>query len=275
MSLRGLCTAFPPLGSRCKLETYPVNPPQHPTQQWGYLGCTARGSLGMRMGLVSARCRLRLATSRLRRRRAARGGAGCAAGHRRPQALLAGWRRGGRGRWRVLMGRGAPAEDRGARRAGLEERSSGTARGGGRGGAFWGGLGAGRGRGPEEGGAVARGGLWRPQSHTRGGSGGGGICRGRRRRDGHGRAGSGGRRLPPSVACSLAASPGSPQRSRKGRRGPEDADKFSQQPQIPAKAEVAAPTGQQRAALRSARPERPRRGRPGLLLSARPWAGIP
>lgn len=102
MSLRGPCIAFPPLGSRCKLEISPVNPPLHPIQHWGYLGCTARGSLGMRMGLVSARCRLRLATSRLRRRRrAARGGAGCAAGHRRPQALPAGWRRGGRGRWRV------------------------------------------------------------------------------------------------------------------------------------------------------------------------------
>lgn len=126
MSLRGPCIAFPPLGSRCKLEISPVNPPLHPIQHWGYLGCTARGSLGMRMDLVSARCRLRLATSRLRRRRrAARGGAGCAAGHRRPQALPAGWRRGGRGRWRVLMGSGAPAEDRGAKRAGFETRSSG------------------------------------------------------------------------------------------------------------------------------------------------------
>ncbi|CAD7687570.1 unnamed protein product [Nyctereutes procyonoides] len=38
--------------------------------------------------------------------------------------------------------------------------------------------------------------------------------------------------LPP--AGSLAAGPGSPRRSREGRRGAEDADKFPQQPQIPA-----------------------------------------
>lgn len=66
-----------------------------------------------------------------------------------------------------------------------------------------------------------------------------------------------------SFSCSQAARPGSPQSPPKGRRGAEDADKFPQQPRIPAKAEAAAPTGQQRAPRRSVRPERPRRGSPG------------
>lgn len=126
------------------------------------------------------------------------------------------------------------------------------------------GEGWGRGaRGLGEGGAAARGWLWRPECHTRGGSGGGGSGSCRRRRDGYGRTGSGGRRLSPYVACSSAAGSGSPQRSRNSRRGAEDPDKFAQQPRIPAKAEAAAPTGQQRAPRRNARPERPRPGTPG------------
>ncbi|XP_021547307.1 uncharacterized protein LOC110581727 [Neomonachus schauinslandi] len=82
--------------------------------------------------------------------------------------------------------------------------------------------------------------------------------------------GSGGRRLPPSVARSLSLllarrlrGRALSQRSREGRRGAKDADKFPQQPQIPAQAEAAAQTGQESAPRRSARPERPRRGAPG------------
>ncbi|KAF3821245.1 hypothetical protein GH733_011398, partial [Mirounga leonina] len=154
-----------------------------------------------------------------------RGGARRAAGPRCPQAPPRGWRRGGRGWWRVLR----------------------------------------------EGGAAARGGLWRPGCHTRGGSGGGGSGSGscRRRRDGHGRAARAGAGcLPPSLArspsCLLAGcGAGLSQRSQEGRRGAKDADKFPQQPQIPAQAEAAAQTGQESAPRRSARPERPRRGAPG------------
>ena len=134
-----------------------------------------------------------------------RGGARSATGPRCPQAPPRGWRRGGRGWWRVLKRRVAPAEDRSTRRAGLRPQPGGRARGGGRGGACGGGLGAGRAREPREGGAAAQGGLWRPRCHTRGGSGGGGSGSGRRRWDGHGRAARAGAGcLPPR---SLARSP--------------------------------------------------------------------
>lgn len=129
-----------------------------------------------------------------------------------------------------MLKRGAAsAQDPGARGAEPGPRSGSRTRG--VGGARSAGAEWGRGaRGPREGGAAARGGRWRPECHTRGGSGGGDSGSSRRRRDGHGRAGSGGRRLPPPslVACSLARSPArllagrvpsSLQRSREGRSG--------------------------------------------------------
>ncbi|CAK7294066.1 hypothetical protein VULLAG_LOCUS3780 [Vulpes lagopus] len=188
-----------------------------------------------------------------------RGGAWSAAGPRCPQAPPRGWRRGGRGGWRVLRWRVAPPEDPGTRGAGLRPRSGGPARGGGRGGAgpAGAGPGAGRARAPGGRGRGAGRALAAGVSHTR--------RFGRRRRrqrqrqrqapPGPARArGSGGRRLPPSVARSL---PLPLARRLRGRAPPgalgqeeggaEDADKFPQQPQIPAQAEAAAPTGQGRA----------------------------
>ncbi|XP_027964477.1 uncharacterized protein LOC114213464 [Eumetopias jubatus] len=132
-----------------------------------------------------------------------RGGAKRAAGPRCPQAPPRGWRRGGRGWWRVLR-----------RRQRQRQRQAPPGRAGAR--------------------------------------------------------GSGGRRLPPSVARSLSLllarrlrGRALSQSSREGRRGAKDADKFPQQPQIPAQAEAAAQTGQESAPRRSARPERLRRGAPG------------
>lgn len=106
----------------------------------------------------------------------------------------------------MLKGRAAAVQNRGARGRG---QGRGLAAGRvGVGGAGSERAGWGRGaRGPGEGGAAGRGGLWRPECHTRGGSGGGDSGSGRRRRDGHGRAGSGGRRLPPSLHRSLALRP--------------------------------------------------------------------
>lgn len=122
-------------------------------------------------------------------------------------------------------------------------------------------AGGGGARGPGEGGAAARGGLWRPECHTRGGSGGGGSGSGRRRRDGHGRAGSGGRRLLPSVAGFPAVGPGSPQPSQKGRRGGRERRQVRLSAGNPGQDRDCASDGQQRAPQQSA--ERPERGAGG------------
>lgn len=206
-----------------------------------------------------------------------RGGARSATGPRCPQAPPRGWRRGGRGWWRVLKRRVAPAEDRSTRRAGLRPQPGGRARGGGGAGP----AGAGWGRG-------VRASPGRAGPRRRAGSGGPGVTHAAVREAAAaaaaGAAGTGtGARLgrapaaslrarslalPP--ACSPAARLGSPPALSGRKEGAKDADKFPQQPQILAQAEAAAPTGQESASRRSARPERPRRGvsRPFTLRGA-------
>nr|XP_044635131.1 translation initiation factor IF-2-like [Equus asinus] len=238
-----------------------VNPPPPAArQQWGSLGFPARESQGLRTGLASARCKLGLATSGPKRRRArARRGQ-----QRRGTPAPAGTTRGLAPRWprgaaRAEGERGAllaPGRREGGARAAVSRAGSRGGGGAGRGRAGWG-RGAAR---SGEGGAAARGRLRRPECHTRGGSGGGGSGSGRRRRDwnGQGRAPAASlRSLARSLSRPPAAGPGSPQRSREGRRGAEDADKFPQRPRIQTKAEAAAPTGQERVPRRSARPGRP------------------
>lgn len=166
----------------------------------------------------------------------------------------------------MLRRRVAPAEDPGTRRAGLRPQSGGRVCGGGGAGP----AGAGWGRG-----ARARPGRAGPRRGA--GSGGPGVTHAAVREAAAaaaaGAAGTGtgvrlGRApaaslrrslaLPP--ACSPAATPSSPPALSGRKEGAKDADKFPQQPQIPAQAEAAAPTGQESASRRSARLERPRRG---------------
>lgn len=183
--------------------------------------------------------------------------------------------------------RSTPAEDLGASGVGPGPRSGSRAGGGGRGGACGGGLGAGR--------AQARGGRGRGAgraladrvSHTRRF----GRRRQRQRQAPPGRARARGlgrapaASLPPSLRRSLALPPAClpaggrahPTTLGKEERGggTEEADKFPQQRRIPAKAEPAAPTGQERAPRRSALPERPRRGASGPFALLGAGAGIP
>lgn len=163
----------------------------------------------------------------------------------------------------MLLRSGEREEVASARRAGPGPGSGGRARGAG--GAGPGGRGA---RGPGGGGAVARAGPGgRSVTHAAGREAAAAARQappGRARACGLRRAPAASLRrslaLPP--ACSLAAGPGSPRRSLEGRRGAEDADKFPQQPRIPAKAEAVASTGQEGAPQLSARLERRRKGAP-------------
>lgn len=170
----------------------------------------------------------------------------------------------------------------GRERGGAWAAARGHARWGGRCWVCGGGRGAGRASGLREGGAAARGGLWRPECHTRGGSGGGGSGSDRRRRDGHGRAGSGGRRLPSSVARCLSRPHSPPLRGRALPSALRKEEGSRGRREVPA---AAADPGQgggcgsdgagARSTARGVRPKGPRRGALGLSALPRAWAGTP
>lgn len=203
-----------------------------------------------------------------------RGGAGSAAGPRRPRARPARWRRGDRGRWRVRRGRGAPADDPGARRAGLGPRS----------GAWAPGLGGAGPAGPAEGGARAD-----PEgAGPRRGAGSGGpsvthaavreaaaaVAAGAAGTGTGARARAGAGCLPPLLAFRLRGSdrPSALGKEEGGPRTPTSS-LSSRGSQLRRRLRLRRGSS----APRSAAHGQSVRGgeRPGLSLSAGPWAGIP